>query len=290
MLIGFIGDVHGQVFHMLAAVTTWQQQTGRTFDLLIQVGDMGAFPDPARMDAASARYLATEPSQADFSRLLPMTGVGAEQLGALRRSLASPIYFIRGNHEDTAWLRQLPRDSATGTAPVDPCDLLRYVPDGTVLRLGGLQIACLGGVESPDEGEATEAAIDQDAYRALLERGAGTTDILVTHDAPYGVSVGYHGQVQGSALITQLIARTQPTFHVAGHLALSGPHISGGTTSLVLEGLVASPLWQPAARGLEPGCLAVLATSAGQLTPVTAPWLSRFPTPFDADAWLRTWA
>jgi len=140
MLIGFIGDVHGQVFHMLAAVTTWQQQTGRTFDLLIQVGDMGAFPDPARMDAASARYLATEPSQADFSRLLPMKGVGAERLRALRRSLASPIYFIRGNHEDTAWLRQLPRDSATGTASVDFCDLLRYVPDGTVLRLGGSRL------------------------------------------------------------------------------------------------------------------------------------------------------
>lgn len=214
MLIGFIGDVHGQVFHALAAVAQWQEETGRQLDLLLQVGDMGAYPDPARMDAASLRYLAADPSQADFSRLLRLEGAQAAQLHLLRRSLASPLYFIRGNHDDAAWLRALPRDSATGTAPVDPFDLLRYVPDGAVLRLAGLQIAFLGGIESPEVGASAETAIDQDAYHALLTLGAGTTDVLVTHDAPYGVSVGYYGQVQGAELITHLIDRVQPTYHV----------------------------------------------------------------------------
>jgi hypothetical protein len=77
MQIGFIGDVHGQVFHALAAVTQWQQEMGCRLDLLIQVGDMGGYPDPTRMDAASQRYLAAEPSQADFSRLLRMEGAQA---------------------------------------------------------------------------------------------------------------------------------------------------------------------------------------------------------------------
>lgn len=290
MLIGFIGDVHGQVFHALAAVARWQEYAGRTFDLLFQVGDMGAFPDPSQMEAASLRYLATDPSQADFSRLLLMDGPQAEQLHALRRSLASPIYFIRGNHEDVAWLRHLPHDTTTGTAGVDPFDLFHYVPDGTAPQLKGLRIACLGGIETPEEGEAEESAIDQDAYQALLKRGTGKTDVLITHDAPYGVSVGYHGQVQGSRLITHLIERTQPTFHVAGHLALIGPRVYGSTTSLILEGLVASSLWNPQARGLEPGCLAILDTVAARLAPVTDPWLASFPTPFDADAWLAGFA
>src|SRR5690242_4132812 len=103
MLIGFVGDVHGQVFHALAAVVAWQQERDWQFDLLVQVGDMGAYPDPTRMEAASRRYLAAEPSQADFSRLLRREGEQAAQLHALRRSLASPLSFIRGNHEDVAW-------------------------------------------------------------------------------------------------------------------------------------------------------------------------------------------
>ncbi len=288
MLIGFIGDVHGQVFHALALVTQWQQETGRQLDLLLQVGDMGAYPDPSRMDAASLRYLAAEPSQADFSRLLRLEGTQAAQAHALRRSLASPIYFIRGNHDDVAWLGALPCEDATGTAAVDPFDLLRYVPDGVVLSSDGLQIACLGGIESPEEDAAGEAAIDPHAYRTLRERTAGTLDVLLTHDAPYGVSVGYHGQIQGSRLITDLLETIQPRYHVAGHLALHGPRAYGATTSLVLEGLVASSLWQPEVGGLAPGCLAVLDTGIGLLWPVTEPWLARFPTPFAADAWLAT--
>lgn len=44
MLIGFVGDVHGRVFHAIAALATWQVRTGKRFDLLIQVGDLGAYP------------------------------------------------------------------------------------------------------------------------------------------------------------------------------------------------------------------------------------------------------
>jgi Icc-related predicted phosphoesterase len=286
MLIGFVGDVHGQVFHALAAVVLWQHEAGRQLDVLFQVGDLGAYPDLARMDAASQRYLAADPSQADFSRFLRMEGAQAAQLHRLRQSLASPIYFIRGNHDDDAWLCALPRDSATGTAPVDPFDVFHYVPDGTVLQFGGLRIACLGGIESPEEGEAAEAAIDHAAYHALLTLDPGTTNVLITHDAPYGVSVGYRGQIQGSLMITHLIEHIQPVYHVAGHLALLGPHVYGATTSLVLGGLVASTLWDPGAHGLEPGCLAVLDTDAAHLWPVTEPWLARFPSPFDADALL----
>ncbi len=46
LLIGFIGDLHGRVFHALAPVATWQRRAGRRLDLVIQVGYLGAFPDP----------------------------------------------------------------------------------------------------------------------------------------------------------------------------------------------------------------------------------------------------
>jgi hypothetical protein len=49
-------------------------------------------------------------------------------LRALRASFDTPIYFIRGNHEDRAWLSRLPRDPTRSTAAVDPCDFFRFVP------------------------------------------------------------------------------------------------------------------------------------------------------------------
>ena len=71
MIVGFIGDVHVHVFHAIALAATWQEVTSRRFDLLIQVGDLGAFPDPERMDAATLRYLAADPPNADFRLYWP---------------------------------------------------------------------------------------------------------------------------------------------------------------------------------------------------------------------------
>src|SRR5262245_10816205 len=161
MLVGFLGDIHGRIFLAAAAVATWQHQTGRTFDLLIQVGDMGAYPDLDCVDPATDTYLSLDPTEADFSRLLHTYGPRVKALGWLRAQFATPIYFIRGNHEDFAWLSQLQIDPTTGTAPVDAFDLIQYVPDGTVRQFGDLRMAFLGGEETAT---TNPGAIDQSAY------------------------------------------------------------------------------------------------------------------------------
>jgi Icc-related predicted phosphoesterase len=280
MLIGFVGDTHGRVFHALAVLAMWQRSAGRRFDLIIQVGDLGAFPDLGRVDEATRRYLAADPSEAEFSELVAATDARAAALRRLREQLG-PIYFLRGNHEDFAWLGALPPE-ADGTVRVDPFDLFRYVPDG-LATLGGVRIAFLGGAE---EQGAAPAGIDRSAHAALLEGGQGAVDLLVSHQGPYGLGRGYYGDVQGSRLITSLLERLQPAYHVAGHRhVLDGPLAFGPTTYLGLSALVPSALWQPQARGLLPGCLAVLDTDAGALAPVTDSWLGEFPRPFDLDAW-----
>ena len=78
---------------------------------------MGAFPDTNRLDIATKRYLAVDPSQADFIRLLRAEGERAENLRRIREQFASPIFFVRGNHEDFDWLYQLPVDESSLTAP-----------------------------------------------------------------------------------------------------------------------------------------------------------------------------
>lgn len=281
MRIAFIGDMHGRAFHALAAVLTMEEQLETPFDLILQVGDFG-YPDPARADAPTQRYLAVDPAEADLARLLAADGERAEALSHLRARLPGPIHFLRGNHEDFSWLQGLLAHPARGTAPADPFDLFHYVADGTVLDIGGLRIAFLGGVEELPG----EAAIDVGAHQALLDRAAGAVDLLVTHEGPFGSSRGYHGDVHGSALVTRLIETLQPSYHVFGHAhQILGPGQIGRTTYLGVDGLVASPIWHPEASGLKPGCLATLDTATGELQHVTDEWLASFPTPFDFDAW-----
>lgn len=118
MLIGFIGDVHGLVYHTIAALVTWQEHMGRPFDLFIQVKDMGAYPEPARMDMATLQYLEVNPAQADFSRLLHASGQQADDLRPIRGQFSGPVYFIRGNHEDCPWLLGLPISVTFSHRPV----------------------------------------------------------------------------------------------------------------------------------------------------------------------------
>ncbi|MBI2856506.1 MAG: metallophosphoesterase [Chloroflexi bacterium] len=285
MLIGFIGDVHGQVFHAIALAVSWQVVTGKQLDLLIQVGDMGAFPDISRVDAATERYMALDPSQMDFMRLLGSVDSLAESLRQVRQQLASPIYFVRGNHEDFEYLGQLHVDE-TLTAPVDTFDLLRYVPDGTVLQFDGVRVAFLGGVEEHSD----TRAIDKEAYKRLMSLGPGEIDVLVTHEGPYGTSIGYQGDIHGSKLMTGLIERSQPHFHIAGHAhQLSGPTTFGRTTYLGLDGLAHSARWYPEKNGFKEGCMGVLDTAIGSLQPVTDLWLSSFNTKsFDFDSWFES--
>ncbi len=168
MLIGFVGDVHGRVFHMIVAVAMWQRMAETQLDLIIQVGDLGAYPDVSRMDAATRAYLATDPSEADFERLLHARGQQAERLVRLRQMFTYPIHFVRGNHEDVTRLRSLSIDSVSGTARVDPFDLLRYTPDGTVLRFQDVLIAFLSG-----EDASGDTSIDPEAYQTLERPAIG---------------------------------------------------------------------------------------------------------------------
>ncbi len=123
------------------------------------------------------------------------------------------------------------------------------------------------------------------ALQNLLKIGAGDIDILVTHEAPYGVSTGYHGQIQGSHSISQLVEQLQPAYHIAGHLSLNLARKYGSTALLCLSDLLYSVKWQPEAKGLQPGCLAILDSGTGALTPVNDSWMADFETPFDFDRW-----
>ena len=146
----------------------------------------------------------------------------------------------------------------------------------------GARVAFLGGVEERDDA----AGIDRGAHARLLALDQAGIDVLVTHQGPYGSSTGFRGDVHGSRLMTALIERLHPRFHIAGHAHQAiGPITYGETTYLGLDGITPSRRWNPDASGLQPGSMAVLDTDTWALAPIAESWLAKFGMPFDFEAW-----
>ncbi|MGY3567788.1 metallophosphoesterase family protein [Sinomonas sp. RB5] len=161
-----LGDLHGNVMAARLAAKTIRAAGIHT---MLQVGDCGLlWPGLGRDKVVRRLDFFMEQSSARF-------------------------YWADGNH-DAPPLRGLPLQS-DGTRRLT--DRLTYLPRGLVLEIDGALIGSLGGAFSVDaawrvEGKSLWAAEEEptEAEAALLvENAAGRRlDILLTHDAPAGVT------------------------------------------------------------------------------------------------------
>jgi Icc-related predicted phosphoesterase len=262
MRIAFVGDIHGRVLHLLALLLELQR-TGHAIDRVIQVGDFGAYRDREHMDPGARRFVSDDLAELDFVRLRAPDDGLALLLRHARAQLGAPVLFLRGNHEDHAWLADRLREGGSSEVAIDDFDLFHFVADGSVLDLGGVRLAILGGAAGDPFGR-----IDNTAHAALGALEPGSIDVLVTHDGPYGISVGYHGNTQGSRRLTELVAHLRPRFHVGGHYHnLNGPRRYGETTYLGLSCLV-RPASKDRTRRIQPGAVAIFDSTARTLTPL----------------------
>jgi Icc-related predicted phosphoesterase len=275
MKVAFIGDVHGHVRHMLGALVLLQQHRGLRLDAAIQVGDMGAYPTPERMDAPSRRFAAENPAEKDFFRLLdPSPEFASAVRGA--RELVPPVLFASGNHEDFEWLAALHEARGAAVAPVDALDALRHVECGHIEIVAGQRIAFLGRVEEPGYMDLDEAA-----YARLLATAPGTVDVLVTHDGPFGLCQDWRGATKGSPKLARLIEHLQPRLHVGGHYHHeNGPRQYGRTTSYALAELVnpktnrRRPERANPGQRVTPGSIALLDTDTYEAEYLHDEWLA----------------
>lgn len=221
------GDIHGRIYHLIRIAHDLSVDLNP--DLILQVGDLGYFTDRGQLDQATLRF-----AQDDASELHTLSYLGgAWQASRLSEVAGSGfrIGFIRGNHECQELLHSYVRPVAPSE---DRSGILCYYPDGTIVEHSGFRIAFLGGVETatPDS-----TSISAAAFEALARE---SFDMLVTHDGPFGIAIGFTGKVQGSRLITDLIHRARPRFHIFGHYHVaSGPYRIGETISLGLASLIA---------------------------------------------------
>lgn len=179
---------------------------------LLQVGDLGYFPDLTRLDSATIRHAKRDPLELGVSEFTSTNTVASKLFLNLNGRLR--IYFTAGNHEDHELLEQH-RRTRDGAWPVDDFQRLWCVDDGRVLQLKtGLRIGALWGID----GDAPKARrirsarvrIDPTAANRLCRE---SFDVLLMHESPRD-AIWFDS---GSTEIRDIISAARPQLAFFGH-------------------------------------------------------------------------
>lgn len=215
MQIGVFGDVHGQLLLVFHLAARWQQETGQRLDLLLQVGDLGVFPEVNRLDRSTRRHSTATEAGLDFLRYFTRY---EPAVAALLHETSCPLLFVRGNHEDHIWLDTLEQQVPTPAYPVDVYQRLYCLKTGVPFLFTQenetLTILGIGRIGHP-----ATARKDRPHYLQLYEAqrldqlGSDSIDVLLTHD-------GIRDQIyvgSGSEEIGSACERLHPVYHFFGH-------------------------------------------------------------------------
>ena len=142
------GDLHGLVLPAFRLAQAWSREHDVALAGLLQVGDLGDFPDPSRFDKATKRH-AEKDSLEGGVRLVARPSHEADTVFA-DELCPGALWFTAGNHEDYDLLKEWERGAgrAADSFAVDAYGKLRCVRDGHVAELpGGLRVGALWGID-----------------------------------------------------------------------------------------------------------------------------------------------
>lgn len=239
MLVCAAGDVHGKLDLLYACIEQMEAEVGRRVDLVVQVGDLGVWPDPRRIDGATLRH----GGPGDFP-----------EWHRYGKAAPRPTIFVPGNHEDFDFL--LSRGGGEilpGLYFLPWGKTTRFEANGEALTIGGIG-GCFGpsdyarrparprkirrkpGGRRPRQRSLASPihaltgrrrrhylAREKDALAAAAQRDR--LDILLTHEPPAGHLVarrpdGTPGRIwnTGGTGLRELVRLTKPRISLHGHL------------------------------------------------------------------------
>jgi hypothetical protein len=219
------GDLHGRILPAFQLAQTWSREHGVAVTGLLQVGDLGYFPDPSRFDRATRRH--AERDALEYGAFL--VAEPSEQADAVFAGEHCPeaMWFTAGNHEDFDLLKELQRSAGrdADSFTVDAYGKLHCIRDGHVAELpGGLRVGALWGID----GKAPRARRNIPPRARISHRGtmalrAARYDVLLTHDSPRDAVLIDNGSEEIGALIRS----AEAAFAFFGHYHGTGRQIDG---------------------------------------------------------------
>ncbi|HEU5376293.1 MAG TPA: metallophosphoesterase [Ktedonobacteraceae bacterium] len=215
MQIGVFGDVHGQILLIFQLAARWQQENGQELDLLLQVGDLGVFPDMAHLDRSTRRHSTFFPDSLGFLQYFTTTD---SSVATTLNETHCPLVFVRGNHEDHVWLDTLEQQTPAPVFPIDVYQRVYCLKTGVpyLFTRGGETITLLGigRIGRPAAARKDRPRyLQPDEQLRLDQVEAAPIDVLLTHDSARDqIYVG-----SGSEEIDRICVHLHPTYHFFGH-------------------------------------------------------------------------
>jgi len=264
MHIAVFADLHGRLLLAFKLCARWQQETGESIDLILQAGDLGAFPSLTGLDRATRMYAERDPTELGFlEHFSSYDPAVAAQLAATR----CPLVFVRGNHEDHNWLDTLEHQHEGALFPVDAYQRVFNLRTGLpwTFHLQDEQISILGigRIAAPPDSEDRLQAryIQQDESARISQLDTESVDVLLTHHArPDFVLLARDGQTRtGSGMpeVAHALERQRPACHFFGHYG-GPPQVRTDTNGVTLSVKLADLHWERGGSALETGSMGLL--------------------------------
>ena len=216
--LALFADIHGKFLLPFKLAHHYQQTTGKSIDLIVQCGDMGAFPDKSRMDKATLRHAARDRDELgfmdDFVHAKP-------PIAHFLNRLNLNMLCVRGNHEDHEFLDELERQSVQAAFPIDAYQRVWVLKTGEpfVLQKDDESLEILGIGRIGDRKQRPHGEFIQEYERQTLHRfvkgclkNKHDPDVLITHDKPSDNQSGY-----GAEEITEVLDQLAFAYHFYGH-------------------------------------------------------------------------
>ena len=216
--LALFADIHGKFLLPFKLAHRYQQTTGKSIDLIVQCGDMGAFPDKGRMDKATLRHAARDRDELgfidDFVHAKPPIAQFLDRLNL-------NMLCVRGNHEDHEFLDELERQSVHAAFPIDAYRRVWVLKTGEpfVLQKDGESLEILGIGRIGDRKQRPHGEFIQEYERQTLRRfikdclkNKHDPDVLITHDQPADSQSGY-----GAEEIANVLDQLAFAYHFYGH-------------------------------------------------------------------------
>jgi len=104
MRAAIFADIHGKILLPFKLVDLYQRETGNTIDIILQCGDMGAYPTINNLDKATLKHARNDRDELGFHDNF-VTEDKAIRL--YLDKLNVDMICVRGNHEDHDFLDAL---------------------------------------------------------------------------------------------------------------------------------------------------------------------------------------
>ncbi len=217
------GDLHGRVLPAFKLAQAWSREHGIALAGLLQVGDLGDFPDPRRGARGPKRHAEKDALEGGV-RLVAQPSKEADAIFADEHCPAA-LWFTAGNHEDYDLLKEWERGAGreADSFVVDAYGKLRCVRDGHVAELpGGLRVGALWGIDDRAP-RAREKIPRRISRRSTTELSNAHFDVLLAHESPRDAILADNGSEE----LGTVIRCARPAFAFFGHYHSTGRRVEG---------------------------------------------------------------